>query len=429
MPTSINRNSKPDTVLLALPEKAGAAALATDVSQYRVNLTNNTTYVSEANSARTAIDSPREIAVVVDVRSTDSGVILNHGNAGIYGYRIVISSGGNVSLREAGNVRATATIPGLTGSARKCLIHWSQRPDGSDVRHELLVYNFITTKWAHGYGSATGTATSATDTLTIGASLAGASTWTGGVGSFYSVRIGRRHHAQAEAREDWISETTPPATTQTRRGAPLVPARGSLDIGADGSFAGPSHLWPGHAFEQADRRLVGPLLNLRVRDPDGLDNVYSPNSWFRLAPGETVYHMPVNYLAYRPVPAKCNRARVRIYVSQAATGEPLSCPVQWRYYSIAGLPCIGEAPGPLTYYRTATVELEANHGAGEGEWLDLGALPLAVDDWGCTYLALAVSFDGDSYTELADLTYARVRAVTIDPYFEPAGGGLDIMEP
>lgn len=134
-------------------------------------------------------------------------------------------------------------------------------------------------------------------------------------------------------------------------------------------------------------------------------------------------------LFYRPVPGKVNRARVRIYVSQAATGEPLSAPVQWRMYSLAGLPVAGEPVGPLVYFKTATVGLEANHGAGEGEWVDLGALPLAVDSWGCTWLALALSVDEDSGDVLADLTYARVRAVTVDPYFEPDGGGLDILEP
>jgi hypothetical protein len=93
VPTSIDRNSKPDTVFLCLPAGGGAAALATDASQNRTALTNNTTYVSEANSARTALSSPRELTIVVEIASGQSGVLVYHGNAGGYGYRVRINAG------------------------------------------------------------------------------------------------------------------------------------------------------------------------------------------------------------------------------------------------------------------------------------------------------------------------------------------------
>ena len=168
MPTSIDRNSKPDTVFLCLPAGGGAAALVVDGSQSRTNLTNNTTYVSEANSARTALSSPRELTVVVEIASGQSGVLLFHGNAGGYSYRIRINAGA-VEVAENGILLLSVAPPGLAVGAQEYAILWAQHADGASVRSELAVVNTATSEWAHAQGTHTGFAPSAADSFIIGA--------------------------------------------------------------------------------------------------------------------------------------------------------------------------------------------------------------------------------------------------------------------
>lgn len=422
--TAINRNSKPDTVLLLTDD----ADLWVDISQSRTDLTDDGTYLSEASSARTALDAPREVSVVVQAQSGESGVLVQHSNAGSYGYRLRIS-GGEVQCHEAGALRVSVTIPDLTGSDRRIVIQWSQRPEGSDVRSELTVCNDSTGAWAHASATHAASSPDPADKLTIGAAHTGGSAWSGGLGSIEAVRIGRRHHSGAEAREDWVAERTQPTVTQVRRRPALVPDRATLELAGDGDLVGPAHLVAGHTFEHADRRLLSPLLNLRVRDPDGLDNTHSPESWWRKAPGEAYYYIPINYLFYRAVPEKCNRAYVRIFVSQSATGEPATAPLRYKVFSMAGVPVLNEGFPPLKYTRTAAVTSTAVHASGEGEWLDLGAMGLQVDDWGMTWIGVALNVDDDSGSALADLSVTRIRAVTVEPFFEPIKGGLDKADP
>lgn len=434
MPIAIDSNSKPDTVLLLLPAGAGAAALAADVSQNRTALTNNTTYVSEANSARTAIDAPREVAIVVDVTSLDSGVLAQLGNGGGYSWRVRVTGSGDAEVAEGGLLLATVGLPSLGLFAQRYLISWSEHQDtGGLVRSELAVYSIDTDEWAHAQVTHFAGTASATDTLTIGAAFGGASAFSGGVAAFHAVRVGRRYHSGAEALEDWVAATTPPTMTQVRRGAPLVPDRASLaDLAADGAYCGPAHLWAGHAFEQSDRRLVSPLVNVRVRDPMRLTydapSSATTEAWCRLAPGSTTMYLLTPYLFYRPVPLKVNRARVRLHVRQTIEVGSDTAEVRYRVYSIAGMPVVGEPVPALSYRRTAQATCDNHHGAAPaGEWLDLGELALEVDGWAMTWIAVGVEFDLDS--PLVGDTRAYINAVTVEPYAVAQGGGLDIVNP
>lgn len=430
MPTAIHRNAKPDTVLLL---DVVEADFFVDLSENRTNLVDQTTYFDEANSARAAIDAPREISVVVDVTNADSGILVQLGNIGGYSWRVRVSATNAVEVAEGGVLLASVDLPSVGAVAKKYLIHWSQHPsDAGAVRSELAVYNFDSAEWAHAQATHLAGAASATDTLTVCAGLAGASAFSGGVAAFYSVRIGRRFHSTAEALEDWVAETTPPTVTQVRRSAPIVPDRTTLDLADDGSFAGPCYLWSGHAFEQSDRRLVSPLVNLRVQDPIRIRpdsaTAAATQAWWRLAPGSSDMYLALPYLFYRPVPGKVNRARVRIFVRQTIEIGTETAEVRYRCYSITGLPLVGEPVAALSYRRTAQATCTNHHGsAPNGEWLDLGELALEVDGWGCTWLALGVDFDDDS--PLVGDTRTHIHAVTIEPFALASGGGLDIALP
>lgn len=428
MTTAISTYAKPDTVLLLDPVETDPWI---DLSQYRTDLADNGTYVSEASSARAALDAPREIAIVATIAHGDEGILAQLGDAGGYSWRVRVS-GDVVEVAENATLRASVDLPS-PGDPVAFLISWSTHPDGvSGVRHELAVYNFDAGEWAHAQATTGAGTMDAADTLTIGAGYSGAAPFDGGLSAIGKVRIGRRFHSGCEAAEDFISETTPPTTTQVRRGAPLVPDRSTLDIADDGAFAGGAYLWSGHAFEQADRRLVSPLLNLRIHDPIRIAhdaaNSAETESWWRLAPGSSTAYLALPLLWYRPVPGKVNRARVRLFVRQTIEIGTETAEVRYRLYSMAGLPVVGEPLPALSYRRTAAATCSTNHGAtGAGEWLDLGDLALEVDGWGCTWLAVSIEFDEDSPLVADTRTY--VGAVTVEPFAVASGGGLDIALP
>ena len=174
--TALSRVSKADIAFLCEPAGGGAASVIVDVSEQRTNLTNNTTYCSEANSARTAIDTPRTVCVVVDMTTASAGILVHHGaSAATYGYQID-KSGSNLLVRENATTRVTLALPGLAAGARKFLIHWAQRVDGSNVVSEVAAYNFSTGAWAFLSATHASFATTTTHTFTIGATTTGTAT-------------------------------------------------------------------------------------------------------------------------------------------------------------------------------------------------------------------------------------------------------------
>lgn len=432
MPTAVSRLSKPDTLYLAEPDGAGSAALATDLSEARVDIVDGTTYVYENSSARTAIDAPRAIEVVVDATAADTGILVQHGGAGGYGYRMRIGAGSLVEVAEGGVLLARAALPSAGATSKRYAIGWSTFEIPGGVRSELTVICLDTSEVEFAFAEHVASSTSATDTLTVAAGIGGASAYSGGVAAFRKVRISARHHSQVEVHEDLVAQRTPPAVTEARRAPPLILDRSSLLVADDGAFIGPAQLMAGASFRDSERRLIGSLVNMRTPSPMLISNVYSA-PWWRTAPGETTYRMCIAYLWCSPVPPTCNRARVRIFVRQGCGGAySESVPFKWRAYSISGLPLANandEPPMQALAYHTPTATLEAQHPIGGGEWVDLGALKLARDAFGLTFIALAVNIDDDAPSEQADLSYAYVSAFVADPYFEGEEQGLPLINP
>lgn len=416
--TALSRVSKADLTFLCEPNGGGAASIIVDVSERRTNLTNNTTYCSEANSARTAIRTPRTVCVVVDMTTTSQRFIVHHGTSTtVYGWTID-KSGTAVRVRENATTRVSVTVPGLTASARKVLVHWGQRDyNGSNVVSEVAVYNFVTAEWAFGSATHAAFAPTATHTFTIGSSTGGLSAYDLGLTAIHAVSVGQRFHSTTESAIDFVSLPVPPASAGRRRVPCLTGPSGELLIAGDGSFAGPSYLWALAATRDADSRLLTPLVNLLVANP--YSEVVTPTArYHRLAPGSTVYRLSTRWLWHAWPGPKCNAARVRIHV--AVTGFAGVCPVKFRLYSIANLP-VGQAkPPPILAYSTTTVTIAANTGAA-GVWVTLGRVRLARDDAGMTSLALALNFNdglGDGYA-----TNVKIRAVTVEPYSADLSGG------
>ncbi len=414
--TALSLKSKADIAFLCDPAGAGAAAAIVDVSEQRTNLTNGTTYVSEANSARTAIDTPRTVVVVADMTTNSARFLVHHGSAAaVYGYAIdkFLST---VRVLENATVRVSVTVPGLSATARKVLVHWGQRVEGSDVLSEVAVYNFVTAEWSFGSAVHAAFATTTTHTLTIGGATSGANLYTLGITAIHSVAIGRRFHSTTESSIDYVAVPTPPAMPGRRR-VPMLTGPSSELPAEDDFFCGPSYLWALAATRQADSRLVTPLVNLLVANPYAEVEAYTAK-YHRWAPGSAVWRWSTRWLWHAPLSQKTNAARVRIHV--AVTGSGDVAPIGFRMYSIKDLYIGQKVPPPMQVYSTSTVTVSADTGAA-GVWLDLGQVRLARDFFDMTALALAINWNdnlGDAYA-----TEVLVRAVTVEPLSADLSGG------
>lgn len=415
--TALSRISKRDLAFLCTPIGLGAALAVVDVSEQRTNITNNTTYVSEANSARTAIDAPRTVCVVVDMTTTSSGLLVHHGSAAaVFGYAMD-KSGTNVRVSENAVVRVTVALPGLAAGARKFLIHWGQRYDGTSVLSEVAVYNFTTGAWAWGSATHTAFATTSTHQFTIGATTTGTSAYSLGMTAFYYVAVGRRYHSTTESNIDYVTTPSPPAMPGRRRTARQTGTSSDLAIATQEHPV--TFLRALASTRDADSRLITPLVNILVANP--YSEVLTPTArYHRLAPASTVFRFSSRWLWHAWPGPKVNAARCRIHVAVTGTGGV--CPIKFRMYSLANLP-MGEAkPPPLLYYSTTTKTINASTGAA-GQWLDLGQVRLARDDHGMTSLCLALNFNdglGDAFS-----TNVKIRAVTVEPLSADLSGGGD----
>lgn len=428
MPTILDRNSKADTMFLGLKADGGPADMAVDQSQERTDLTDNTTYLQETSSARLAITYPRELSVCFTKKTGDAGILVNHGtsNGVSWTYRMRVS-GNDLDCSENGVLRVSVTLPGVAGTDRRFLAHWSTRQDLFDptkVRSELSVYNFTTGVWAHAFATHSAATTNVAWDFNVGGY--GAGTLAYDVGDMDTVRVGKRFHSQAEAHEDWVAESTKPDLLGRVRDAALPIA---ADIGIEGEFAGPAYLWAGATARDVDRRLVSPLVNVRlpsefvIAKADYLDS--GSRRLYRTAPGDPQFYLAAQHWWYVPVPPHMNKARVRIFVRMFTVDEG-PCSMIFKAVSWANFPFAGEPAKTPVIYRTGGTFLSEDHASGGGEWVELGDLHLARDEFGCTSICIAHSFEFGVDSEAADDTRFAVLAVTVEPYYLPNDPGFDI---
>ena len=419
MPTALHRNSKSDTVLLL---DAAAAALDVDLGPDRTDLADQTTYLEEAPSARSAVDAPRSLTIKLAMKSSWSGVVLELGRGGgAYSYQIRLLASA-ITFAEEGLLRASVVVPDLAGDSATILIHWAQRIEGANVVDEIAVGNLTSGAWSFATSTHAGLAPVATDTLTVAAGFGGGTPYTGGAAEIIGVHIGRRCRATVEAWEDWGTASTAPAFDGYDRTPTLTGPASELLIAGEGNFTGPSLLWAGAATRQAAQRCVGPFVNLSLRSPM-LERIPAAPAHFHRATPDAWGQMSIRYLWHGYHGLKVNVAQVRAHVRalDVGGGGKIS-PVSLRVYSIAGLPVNGGA-GPMTWHRSPAVTITAVSAAGV--WLDLGVVRLARDDAGLSYLALGfrVDLDVDEGEEFS--TAWMLNAITADPFaMDLSGGGM-----
>lgn len=422
--TTLNRNSKADTVFLGLKGDGGPDDMAVDISQERTDLDYQTTYLREDSSARTAITTPREISLLFVAKTGDSGILINHGtnDGASYTFRIDIT-GGALRCLENGSVRCQVNLPGLAGSDREFVAQWSTRPEGSQVRSELIIINDTIGTLAFSFATHAVCTTSTSWNLQVAGYGNGASS-AYDIGDINGVRIGKRAHSMPEAIEDWRAESTKPTLTATTRDA-VLPIDADTDIAAVGGFAGPAYLFGGAAARDADRRLVSPLVNVRAPAEFNIakaDHTDGSRKWFRPTPDDPAFYLSAQHFHYVPVPPNVSRAQVRIFV-RVHTIDAGPCDMLFAAYSAAGWPFAGEPAQDLTYHRTGNTICNTDHPSGGGEWLDLGDVQIARDDWGMSSFMIAHSFDNGDDSEAADETLFSILAIIVEPFSAPASSG------
>lgn len=432
--TDLHRNSKADTELLL---DVDVAAIATDLSKRRTNLTNATTYLAEEPSARAAIAGDRELALVVDIGPDSTGTLLYHGHAsgGPYTYRIVVADdfGPVVQVYEDGELLVTVAVPDLDSEPGPYLVHWSSRTTGTGTaRSEVLVVNLTSGVDAHGFDEhATGTP-SAAHALYVGA-VDGANSYSEGLAAFHSVRIGTAFHSLVEAREDWIGESTAPSIASETRLEP-VPISVDTDAAAEGEPYGPGILHPAHASTQADKRLWSPIVNEVYRQSSTLPSVgyeFEPVRHAAPAPGSDYLQLLLRHTWRRPVPPGCRRARARVHVTMWPTSGADVCELQFQVWSFDALPYTYKGVGPEPKSSATEIVSRATSdgsSTGAGAWVDLGNFDLVERD-GLTWLSLGIGFaEGDSDPALEE-TRVRVNAVQIEPTYPTPPVDFDLEEP
>lgn len=416
-------NSKADTALYL---DADLADIFEDYGPERTNLVDQSTYADEANSARTAIDAPRNITVKLRMRSGWSGTIIELGNAVAYSWRILLS-GGLVYALEGGSIRAAVNVPGAAVE-ETVLIHWSTRMSGASVVSELAVYNYDQDAWAFVTATHADATPTATHKLTVAARFGGAGAYSGGLGAILAVHIGRRFHSTAEASEDWVLKSTPATFTGYDRSPVLTGPAAELAIAGEGSLAGPSLIWAGAATRQAANRTTGPFVNATITTPAAEYNTNYPAQFYRPTP-DSWGLLCIRYLWHGYLGPRVNVARVRIHVTAYDLfGGGTISPLRFRSYSIANLPT-GPNADMMTFHRGAVVSLTSPSAAG-GEWIDLGLVRLARSSSGLSFFALGFLLASTASEGAIYSTTWELNAITVDPFAKSLddGGQGDIDE-
>lgn len=426
MPTSLHTNSKADTRFFCDNQSGTIAGLAVDESQYRTDLTNATTYVYEDASERTTIFSG-----TIELRFTydggESGSLLWQGADDLSEWMYWIYVDGSAYLTVSyknGTVTTGVQLDGGGTGEYIVLVTWYGH------KLSLAVWSDNDALWYEGITQTISEYSPDPAVFTIGSQGYGSDDYSYGAETISMVRISSRVHSREECYLDWIGTTTPATPTGTTRMAALP----FVSQHSNGYFAGPSVLIGGAAVYHHDRRLIGPLLDVRMDNQDVSSQwqgggVYGPDEWLRTAlkSGGSNYFFNISQLWWRPVPPAITHGRVRVMFAHWKDVMADDLSIFLRMYSLNRLPIINQIapdppPPPIESFYVEVEDTQHGTSAGPGIWLDLGILKLARggNPFG-TYFALAVSIDEGNESPTWDAQSWSVKHVAIDAVTIPAG--------
>ncbi len=195
--------------------------ITTDISKHLTNLTASGSGGYEATSARTAVvgtASGRSIELLVELDTSTTGVLVDHGNGA--GFRIRVVSGGIVEFSDSNGLLMSLQAPSapVGGSAHTYVVAWSTYPNpltvgsATELLSEFLVYDLDGAG-----GLAWDTIEHPTSTISGAGTFTVRGVFTGGVmtltyaNSVGCVRISCRFHTRVETREHFVAQTAAPA--------------------------------------------------------------------------------------------------------------------------------------------------------------------------------------------------------------------------
>jgi len=293
-------DSKQDTVLL-VHSSGSVDELADDIGQFKTDLTNNTTFVSEISSSRSNINNTREISGRFNAQNGTTGTVVYFGNNaevfGENGYRVELDASQVLNAFNGDLIVASVALD-TVGVNQQFSFNYSTKPNKTprdptdNLRHELWVYNHFTEGVVAAFGSGSTVSMFDTWTLTI-KSNEGADIFTEDV---LDVRIGRDFHSSIEFNEDYSQFQGPSLnSTQVSSSAEAPPLWEKLwfdkasSLGDAGQYWGPIPQQEAHVRANFKKRLVSPLINETYLNPPtfnvGTSNQDTTGSMWRQPPG------------------------------------------------------------------------------------------------------------------------------------------------
>lgn len=410
----LDRNSKADTRFFCDAAGSGAAALAVDLSQYRTDLTNNTTYLTSTDT-RLAVRSPREISVVIDIATANSRVVLNWGNVAgtTYIYRITLAAGGNVQFGHNNALLTTVVCPNIAAGARSYVLHWSTDYDERAATYysEFAICDVTSGDWTiarvtHSQPNAP----AGGDQFNISGYGAGSTLFTGGLTAYDFVRVGCRFHSTTEAREDWVTESSAPSVDGVQLDVELAPTSTSFftaDPAEDVSdalldeetFAGPIELATVINAAANRKRLYGPIINFAPNAPAAVQDTYTPAKFYK-------DYLCLGFVFEHRWPSYTTRVKVRIHAQTwIAAGAPGGTTVSVTLHVYAAVKFGGSVTS------VASLLVTDNHtSTGVGQWYNVGAYLLSG-----VYSVVGIGYQFGVGTGHAYLR-AKIKGVTFEPY-------------
>lgn len=324
-------------------------------------------------------------------------------------YKFGIQDTDTFYLSEGGANVATLALPGTITTNERihiCAITYPN-PETTGASDALITELFAYNENDDAYA-----ATWAAHTLQTGADTrefqvmaeAGLNGYTGDV---HELRVGEAPHTGREWAGDWYRNDTVPIFDGATRLEPPVPTQAS-GFGDDGELVGGQYSLTAKGVNEADLRLVSPLVNLQFNNPPTQEWPGLPDPFNRDQgdPEGGSYEVYAQYMPSAKVPDQVNFARVRVHVQLWATsGGPDKISV--KCFSMKRLPIIGGLANPLNPptpidARSVEENTTTDHTSGGiGEWLGTARtfdslLPIQRNNDGESFFALGIEINDGS---------------------------------
>lgn len=420
--------AKQDTLYLASDNGGGIADLAIDRSQYDDDQTAAATWTFEAAPAsRFNLSDQWCFEFDFDADNADTGRFFQYDCAtAASDLSLRITAGGSISIIINNAVAATTlTLPGVSGSDQQFVVQWSAMPNpdttgaADALLHQLAAWNLDTGAFDK-VMLTTVVRPTQTGAMAIWAgTTAGTNPFTG---TPHGVRMGQRFHSVTETAADLVDTFVAPGTT-TDTDDQGLPVSSSIGFAGRSYFHGPAAAWACDATRRMEHRLLSPLWNEAMRintefTQGELDS--SSDEWIRGAPASDDWRMHLTFLRCYPVPPGATHLWVEIQLrSYVSSGDTV--PLGVRLYSFSKNPSDADGPPLVAYFAE---EIVTRDDTGEGSYVLMTKLPIALDADGFTWLALAFDVDPNDESTNDNRERVRVQAVHVVPVVSLTQGGL-----